>query len=114
MRALSAALGAALLLPLLVACGSTPVAPSTEEASAATAPALDRAATLSIACSGCHSAAGGAIPALEGRTEASIRDSLLAYKSAADGTTVMHRMMRGYSDADIDAISAYLAGSTMP
>lgn len=112
-RKVSAAIGAAFLSPLLAACGSVPVAPAIDETVAAL-PSLDRAATLSLACSGCHSVAGGAIPPLEGRPAASIRQSLLDYKTETDGTTVMHRMMRGYSDADIDAISAYLAGSATP
>jgi sulfide dehydrogenase cytochrome subunit len=34
---------------------------------------------------------------------------LLRYRSDADGGSVMHRMMRGYSEADIEAISAFLA-----
>ncbi|MCA8899402.1 MAG: hypothetical protein KDA39_11775, partial [Hyphomonas sp.] len=62
----------------------------------------------------CHSPAGGAIPSLEHRPAALIRQSLMDYKAEADGTTVMHRMMRGYSEADIDAISTYLARSATP
>lgn len=106
MRVIPATLGAATLLPLLAACGSTPAADDR-----APLPPTGRATTLSLACSGCHSMAGGAIPSLEGRPAASIRQSLLDYRTDADGTTVMHRMMRGYSEADIDAISTYLAGS---
>lgn len=113
MRVVPAALGTAILMPLLaVACGSLPGGFAANEG--VPLASIDHAATLSLACSGCHGAAGGAIPTLEGRPAASIRQSLLAYKTTPDGTSVMHRMMRGYSDADIDAISAYLAGSTAP
>lgn len=109
MRVVPAALGTAIMAPLLAACGSLPGAPSAHES--VPLAELDRSATLSLACSGCHGAAGGAIPGLEGRPAASIRQSLLAYKANTDGTSVMHRMMRGYSEADIDAISTYLARS---
>ena len=111
-RVVDPALGAAILLPLLAACGSTPPPQEREAAQpAATLAALDQGAVLSLACSGCHSPAGGAIASLDGRPAAQIREALIQYRTDTDGTTVMHRMMRGYSEADIDAISAYLAGS---
>ncbi|MCA8899751.1 MAG: hypothetical protein KDA53_00720 [Hyphomonas sp.] len=106
-------MGTALLALLIAACSTTPEAPA-PDASAEMLPALDRTATLALACSGCHSPAGGAMASLEGRTEDAIRHSLLTYKGDAAGTTVMHRMMRGYSEIDIDAISAYLAESAAP
>ncbi|MCA8906141.1 MAG: hypothetical protein H6881_00070 [Rhodobiaceae bacterium] len=112
MQAVSAALGVVTLALLLAGCGSVPSWP--DERSAAAIPALDHGATLSLACSGCHSPAGGAIPSLEHRPAALIRQSLMDYKAEADGTTVMHRMMHGYSEADIDAISTYLARSATP
>ena len=61
-----------------------------------------------MSCSGCHSAAGGAITSLEGRTADNLRQALMVYYQDKDGTTVMHRTIRGYSEADIAAISAYL------
>lgn len=97
------------LVLALAACGSTPDSPA-PEAPALPPPALDRAATLALACSGCHGSTGGAIASLDGRPADQIRQSLLRYRSDTAGTTVMHRMMRGYSEADINAISAYLAG----
>jgi len=48
---------------------------------------------------------------LDGRSAPELRAALLRYRSAPDGGSVMHRMMRGYSEADIDAISVYLAES---
>ena len=38
-----------------------------------------------------------------------MQNRLLAYKTDADGTTVMHRLMRRYSDEEIAALSAYFA-----
>ncbi|MEZ6001135.1 cytochrome c [Hyphomonas sp.] len=97
----------ALLMSLLGACGSTP----TDAMAAETSPLADTgsAAVLALACSGCHSPAGGAIASLEGRTSTELRTALLRYRTDPDGGSVMHRMMRGYSEADIDAISVYLA-----
>ncbi|HAE27222.1 MULTISPECIES: c-type cytochrome [Hyphomonas] len=99
----------ALLTPLLLgACSST----QTETAKSDLNPATDisTAAVLSLACSGCHGATNGAITSLDSRSAAELRGALLRYRSDEDGGSVMHRMMKGYSEPDIEAISAYLAG----
>lgn len=97
----------ALLLPLLGACGSTPVeSPVVDLVPPAD---LSSAAVLSQACSGCHGPAVGAMVSLDGRSAPELRAALLRYRSDPDGSSVMHRMMRGYSEADIDAISIYLS-----
>ena len=70
--------------------------------------ATERGAVLAQACSGCHSESGGAIASLTSYDAAQLRDTLLRYKSETDGTTVMHRLARGYTDDDIDLVSAYL------
>lgn len=72
------------------------------------APDLSRAVALSAACSGCHSNTDGAIVSLSAFSETALRQSLSRYKSEATGTTVMHRLARGYSDEDIALISEYL------
>lgn len=72
---------------------------------------LDRAATLAATCSGCHAGPGNAIATLDGLGSDALSSTMRRYKSEADGTTVMHRLARGYSDADIDAVSAYLAAN---
>ncbi|ABI76707.1 putative sulfide dehydrogenase, cytochrome subunit [Hyphomonas neptunium ATCC 15444] len=100
------ALAIAFLLPVIAACGTAPTAPV--ETPAATEADMSLGAALALSCSGCHSPAGGAITNLEGRTADNIRQALLVYYQDPDGTTVMHRMIRGYSEADIEAISAYL------
>ena len=70
----------------------------------------DRTALLAFACSGCHSAAGSdGIADLDDYSREALETALTAYKSDASGTTVMHRLMRGYEQADIAAISKYLA-----
>ena len=103
-----AALAAAVMLPsLLVACGTTGVEVDVVEADNSVL--ITDAAVLSLACSGCHGPNGGAIASLMGRTPEQIQQPLLRYRSDESGTSVMHRMMRGYSEADIEAISTYLA-----
>lgn len=67
-----------------------------------------RGQTLSLTCSGCHGGSGDAIPDYQGLERATLEVRLLAYKTDADGTAVMHRLMRGYDDADIAAVAAYL------
>jgi cytochrome subunit of sulfide dehydrogenase len=111
-RARIAALAIGLGLQGISACGSAPALPADmpEHARAD----LPLGAALAMSCSGCHSPAGGAISSLEGRPAEDIRTALLYYYQDTEGTTVMHRMIRGYSEADIDAISAYLGDEAEP
>lgn len=73
--------------------------------------ALGEAATLASVCTGCHG--GGesstAIPSLRGRSAEALAASFLRYKNEAEGPSSMHRMARGYTDVQIQSISAYLA-----
>ena len=83
--------------------GSAPANPSADMA------VPGRTAILASACSGCHSAAGdGGIADLDGYSHEALETALTTYRTDADGTTVMHRLMRGYTEADIAAISQYL------
>ena len=90
---------------LLAACTRTP-APDT----VITPPpaAFSRAATLTATCSGCHGEARAeTLSALTGRSAEDLLSALSAY-AHDDGNTVMHRLARGYSDADIRIISEAL------
>lgn len=69
---------------------------------------LSRAAGLALTCGGCHAPGGQAVKDIEGYTSDAIRTALSRYKLETDGTTVMHRLVRGYSDDDIVQISDYL------
>jgi cytochrome c553 len=75
---------------------------------------LSRAASLSLACSGCHGGDAGDMPSIEGLSRAQLSDALRTYRAQVGGKTVMHAMMRGYTDADIEAISAYLSARAAP
>lgn len=69
---------------------------------------LSRAAGLALTCGGCHVSGGQAVKDIDDYTSDAIRTALERYKLETDGTTVMHRLVRGYSDDDIVQISDYL------
>lgn len=68
----------------------------------------DTASVLVLACTGCHSDQSGAITSLNNYSSDQLRNALLQYKTDANGTTVMHRLARGYSNAEIELISLQL------
>jgi len=73
---------------------------------------ITHARNLAAACAACHTRGGAglsAIPPLEGKPQATLRDAMRAFKSGARAGTVMPQLARGYSDADIDAIAAWYA-----
>jgi cytochrome c553 len=73
------------------------------------------AAALAAACSGCHAPAEtDAIPSLEGWSAEALAASLTALKAYAGGSTVMHRLARGYSDEEIATIAGYLGEEAPP
>lgn len=88
----------------LAACGGAngPDHPQTVEQS------TGKAALLAATCSGCHSDVSTGIASLEGYSADALQLSLSNYKSDSTGTTVMHRLARGYSETDIELISLYL------
>lgn len=97
------------LVPLSL-MGLAACSPSDPQSITTTAPdRLSDAAQLAVTCSGCHSDQSGGIVSLTGYSEAALRTAFQRYKTEPDGTTVMHRLARGYSDENIAAISAYLA-----
>jgi|SRR5271154_1637691 len=68
---------------------------------------------LSLSCAGCHGAGGhspGSIPSLSGQDAAAIADSLRAFRAGRRPATVMDRIAKGYTDAEIDAVAQEIAG----
>jgi sulfide dehydrogenase cytochrome subunit len=60
------------------------------------------------ACSGCHSASSAVetnVPVLTGRAAQEIVAQMRAFRSGQRGATVMDRIAKGFSDAEIDAIA---------
>ncbi|MEL6415308.1 MAG: hypothetical protein AAFQ15_10270, partial [Pseudomonadota bacterium] len=88
----------------LAACGGADAPDQSQTLDAQTG----KAALLAAACSGCHSDVSDGIASLQGYSVEALQASLSNYKSDADGTTVMHRLARGYSETDIELISLYL------
>jgi sulfide dehydrogenase cytochrome subunit len=69
---------------------------------------------LSVSCAGCHGPNGhspGAIPSIYGRTPRYIAETLLAFRADQRSATVMNRIAKGYSDAEIDAVAQEIATS---
>lgn len=106
-RTLSIALCAAATLAALGACTTAPV--TSPAATAAITPGA--AANMANNCFTCHGPSGhspGAIPSLHGQSAAAIATALKAFKSGVRPSTVMGRQAKGYSDAEIDALAAYI------
>ncbi|MCY4431595.1 MAG: sulfide dehydrogenase [Rhodospirillales bacterium] len=71
-------------------------------------------ARLAAPCAGCHGTAGrppadSVIPGLAGRDAAELTSLLEAYRSGERASEEMGRIARGYSDAEIAALSAWFA-----
>ncbi len=65
-------------------------------------------------CLNCHVSdvkAATSIPVIAGKPEAVLKAQLMAYKSdnIPAGTTIMNRLAKGYSDAEIAALAVYFS-----
>ncbi|MBM3572902.1 MAG: hypothetical protein FJX52_11195 [Alphaproteobacteria bacterium] len=86
--------------------------------SLATSPAWSQSAApsgamLGAACVLCHgpdSAGAGGVAAIKGHNKDYIADMMKKFKSGERPSTVMGRLAKGFSDAEIEAVSAYFAG----
>jgi sulfide dehydrogenase cytochrome subunit len=70
-----------------------------------------KAAMLAASCSGCHvrAPAKDGFPSIYGRPAAEIRDLLLDFRSGEREGTVMNRLAKGYTDAEIELLSDFFA-----
>ncbi len=71
------------------------------------------AAGLANSCFSCHGTDGksaGAMPAITGKSAAYIVDKLIAFRSGALASTMMGRIAKGFSDAEIDALAKFISG----
>jgi len=70
-------------------------------------------AMLGNTCAGCHGTLGHAenakIPPLAGLDAAQFTATMRAYRDGSQSGTIMNRVARAYSDAEIDAMAAYFA-----
>ncbi len=71
------------------------------------------AAMLSNACAGCHGTNGGSagpsMPSLASQSKTAIVDAMKKFKSGERPSTVMGRLAKGYSDAEIEAMGDYFS-----
>jgi cytochrome subunit of sulfide dehydrogenase len=64
------------------------------------------------ACSGCHAARAGvdtSVPPLAGRNPAEMVEQMQAFRSGQRPATVMNKIAKGFSDAELQAIAAWYA-----
>lgn len=65
---------------------------------------------MADSCSGCHGTDGqslGAMPAFNTKTTDELKKLLRDYRSGAREATIMDRITKGYSEAQLDAIVDY-------
>jgi cytochrome subunit of sulfide dehydrogenase len=63
-----------------------------------------------MACSGCHPVGSGvetSVPRLAGRKAEEIVAQMRAFRSGQRGATVMDRIAKGYSDAEVETIAEW-------
>jgi cytochrome subunit of sulfide dehydrogenase len=95
--------------PILMAAALAVALPSSLHAQVAD-PNLGR--NLSANCANCHGTNGrsvGGMPALAGRQRDELGRTLREFRDGKRPATIMHQLSKGYTDAQIDAIAAYLA-----
>ncbi len=72
------------------------------------------ARNLAATCAGCHGTNGKAVPgagmhSLAGTDKVRIRQQLADYKSGVMPATIMHQIAKGFTDEQLDLITAYYA-----
>jgi sulfide dehydrogenase cytochrome subunit len=96
--------------PIWIACSVALGALSTTTVAHA---AASDAAMLSNACAGCHGTNGGSagpsMPSLASQSKTAIVDAMKKFKSGERPSTVMGRLAKGYSDAQIDAMGEFFS-----
>ena len=70
---------------------------------------------LALSCFNCHGPGGkspGDIPSIAGKSEDFLKTALIDFregKRTGSSATIMTRLAKGYSDAEIDAVAKYIA-----
>ena len=69
-------------------------------------------AVLAASCANCHGPGGaspGSIPSITNLDAAALAERLRDFRSGAIEGTVMNRIAKGYTDAEIDALAQYFS-----
>ncbi|WP_043837778.1 c-type cytochrome [Muricoccus aerilatus] len=78
-------------------------------------PARSQPAPLAAqGCLGCHGpngAGSGGIPSLAGRDQSELATAMAAFRANERPATIMNRIARGYTEAEIAAAVGYFAGT---
>ncbi len=70
---------------------------------------------LAANCANCHGTDGrsqGGMPALAGEAKSKILDALREFRSGQRPSTVMSQIVKGYTDAELDAVAGWFAART--
>ena len=73
--------------------------------------AIPRGQVMANSCLSCHGAEGagpGSMPSIRELTQQGLINKLLAFKRGKGDATIMHRHARGYTEAEIREMAAYL------
>ncbi|MEY2772350.1 MAG: Cytochrome subunit of sulfide dehydrogenase [Pseudomonadota bacterium] len=96
------------IIPALVAIGAL----CASGLSQAQAPDPLQVRSWAASCANCHGTNGQAQPGMEslaGMNKDEALKKLLDFKAGRKPATIMHQLAKGYSDAELAAISAYFA-----
>lgn len=77
---------------------------------APSARAMDAISVAADSCAGCHGTDGrslGTMPAFHEKKPAELKQILREYKSGKREATIMDRIVKGYSEAQLDAMVDY-------
>jgi cytochrome c553 len=67
---------------------------------------------LAATCANCHGTDGrsaGGIPAIAGVAKGTLLAQMKAFQTGERPATIMHQISKGYTDAQLDAITTYLS-----
>lgn len=106
----AAVFGLSLTVLHLAACSAVAITPSVE---ARTKADLQAARNLAATCAGCHGpeghSVGGMMASLAGREREEILAILADFRKGRRPATIMHQIVSGYSDVQLQLIAAWYA-----
>jgi cytochrome c553 len=89
---------------VVVAAFSAPVWPQAIDA--------NQGRNIAANCANCHGTNGvsvGGIPSLAGQSQGALVQALKDFREGKRPATIMHQLSKGYSDAQIELLAAYLS-----
>jgi cytochrome c553 len=98
-------------IPRLIRLGATLAIGLPLAAVAQPSEPIPRGQVMANSCLSCHGAEGtgpGPMPSIREYTQQGLINRMLAFKRGAGEATIMHRHARGYSEAEIREMAAYL------